>query len=174
MPLLQMINTTGKARCFSPVDKICGVLSVCQEFDRRMVKVDYHICIRCLLIWVAGTCYYDEERTVHYLCFKTHQANKMHSLPSWVPDYTTDDDEGHLVVPHLEGSIPFSTGASNAVWTGLGLSPIHSLELDGQAVGEDYLNSLQIRYEDPRTLETLLVPRSHGRYNQVRLSLPMG
>jgi hypothetical protein len=36
------------------------------------------------------------------------------------------------------------------------------------------LNSLQIRYEDPRTLETLLVPRSHGRYNQVRLSLPMG
>lgn len=54
IPLFQMITTTGKAQCFLPVDKVYGLLSVCLEFDRRMVKVDYDVCIHCLLIWVAG------------------------------------------------------------------------------------------------------------------------
>jgi hypothetical protein len=85
-PLLQMINTTGKARCFSLVDKIYGVLSVCQEFDRRMMKVDYHICICCLLIWVAGYMLLRREADSPLSVFQTHQANNMHSLPSWVPD----------------------------------------------------------------------------------------
>jgi hypothetical protein len=158
IPLFQMITTTGKAQCFSPVDKVYGILSVCQEVDRALVKVDYHICIRCLLIWVAGYMLLRHEAISPLFVFQTHQAIKMPGLPSWVPNYTADDDEGHLMVPPLEGSKPFRAGANNAAWTALGLPPLDSLRLGGRANGEDSLNSLQIRYEDTRTLETLVIP----------------
>jgi len=158
IPLIQMINTTGKAQCFLPVDKVYGVLSVCQEFDRRMVKVDYQVCIRCLLISVAGYMLLRREAVSPLTVLQTHQTNKSQSLPSWVPDYTIDDDEGHLILPPLEGCKPFSAGANNTAWTALGFPPLHSLGLTGRANGEDSLNSLQICYEDVRTPETLVVP----------------
>lgn len=158
IPLVQMINTTGKTQCFTPVDKIYGVLSVCQEFDRLMVKVDYEICIRCLLIWVAGYMLIRREADSPLTVLQTHQMEKSQLLPSWVPDYTRDDDEGHLRFPPSEGCRPFSAGANNAAWTALGFPPLHSLGLDGRATGEDSLNSLKICYEDAHTLDTLVVP----------------
>jgi hypothetical protein len=51
--LFEMITMTGKAQCFSPVDKLYGILSVCQEVDRRVVQIDYDVCIHCLLKWLA-------------------------------------------------------------------------------------------------------------------------
>ena len=158
IPLFQMITATGKARCFLPVDKIYGVLNVCQEFDRRIVKVDYQVCIRCLLIWVAGYMLLRREAVSPLTTLQTHQTNKSQFLPSWVPDYTMDDDEGHLMLPNLEGCRPFSAGANNTAWTALGFPPLTSLGLTGQENGEDSLNSLRICYEDIRTCETLIVP----------------
>ena len=159
IPLSQMITTTGKAQCFLPVDKLYGLLGVCQESDRRMVKVDYNVCIRCLLIWVAGYMLLRREADSPLFVLQTHQqTEKSQFLPSWVPDYTMDDDEGHLSLPSLDGCRPFSAGANNAAWTALGFPQLHSLGLDGRVNGEDSLNSLRICYEDARTCDTLVIP----------------
>jgi hypothetical protein len=166
IPLFQMITATGKAQCFLPVDKVYGLLSVCLEFDRQMIKVDYHTCIRCLLISVAGYMLLTREAISPLTMLQTHrQTDNSQLLPSGVPDYSRDDDEMHLMFPpldgmfpSLDGSRPFSAGANNAAWTALGLPPLHSLGLGGRDTGEDSLNSLKICYEDVRTLDTLVVP----------------
>jgi hypothetical protein len=158
VPLYQMITTTGESKCFNPMDKVYGILSVCPEFDRQIVKVDYNVCIRCLLIWVAGYFLLRREAVSPLIVLQTHQANKLQCLPSWVPDYTKEDDEGHLALPNIAGCRPFSAGANNVAWTSLGLPPLHSLGLAGRENGEDSLNSLKICYEDARTLDTLIVP----------------
>jgi hypothetical protein len=69
IPIFEMITTTGKMLCFLPVDNVYGILSVCLEIDRRVVKVNYHICVRCLHILV-DTCYSDMKTLVHYLSFR--------------------------------------------------------------------------------------------------------
>jgi hypothetical protein len=158
IPLFQMITTTGKSQCFNPVDKVFGLLSVCLESDRQVVKVDYHACIRCLLIWVAGYMLLRHEAVSPLHVLQTHQTEKGLFLPSWVPDYTMDDDAGHLMLPPSEGCRPFNAGANNAAWTAFGLPPLHSLGLHGRENGEDSLNSLKICYENGRTLDTLVVP----------------
>lgn len=158
IPIFEMITTTGKALCFLPVDKVYGILSVCLEVDRRVVKVNYHICVRCLLIRVAGYMLLRYEAVGPLLVLQTHQTNKLQALPSWVPDYTTDDDEEHLIIPNIEGCTPFTAGANNAAWTALGLPSFHCLRLHSEENGGDDLNSLRIQFEDENTLEALLVP----------------
>jgi len=159
IPLFQMITLTGKARCFSPVDKIYGILSVCQEIDRRVVKIDYDVCIRCLLMQLAAYMLYRREAYSPLFVLQTHRTNKTQDVPSWVPDYTTDDDEEHLiVVPNVEGSRPFNAGANDVAWTNLGLPsfPFPGGDLPDD-VGELF-NPLRIQFEDERTFETLMIP----------------
>ena len=161
IPLFQILTATGKSQCFLPVDKVYGLLGVCQEFDRRMVKVDYDydVCLRCLLIWVAGYLLLRREAFSPLTVLQTHQqTEKSQFLPSWVPDYSMADEEEHLLLPISDGCRPFSAGANNAAWTALGSPQLHSLGLDGRANGEGPLNSLRICYEDARTCDTLVIP----------------
>ena len=159
IPLYQVIVITGKAQCFLQADKLYGLLSLCREFDRRMVKVDYNVCIRCLLIWVAGYMLLQRESISPLTVLQSHQqTHKSPFLPSWVPDYTMDDDEGHLILPPSAGCRRFSAGATNADWTALGFPTFHPVSFDGRATWDDSLNSLKICYEDDRTMDTLIVP----------------
>lgn len=158
IPLSQMITSTGKAQCFSPVDKVYGLLSVCPELERKIIKVDYDVCIRCLLIWVAGYMLLRFEAISPLTILQTHQSDKLQCLPSWVPDYTKDDYEEHLMFPPSEYCRRFGAGADNAAWTALGFPSLRALGLNGRANGEDSLNSLRICYEDAHTLDTLVVP----------------
>ncbi|PMD47176.1 HET-domain-containing protein [Hyaloscypha variabilis F] len=158
IPLFEMITMTGKAQCFSPVDKVYGILSVCQEVDRRVVQIDYDVCICCLLKRLALYMLLRREAVSPLLVLQTHQSNKTQSLPSWVPDYTVDDEEKHFVIPDVEGCTPFSAGANNAAWTNLGLPSFPFPGRDGQNNIGESLNSLQIKFEDEITFETLMIP----------------
>jgi hypothetical protein len=170
IPLFEMITMTGKAQCFSPVDKVYAILSVCQEVDRRVVQIDYDVCIRCLLKRLALYMLLRREAVNPLLVLQTHQSNKTQSFPSWVPDYTVDDEEKHFMVPDVEGCTPFSAGANNAAWTNLGFPSFPFPGHDGQNKIGESLNSLQIKFEDESTSETLIVPGLIVDTNQVCLS----
>lgn len=116
IPLFQILSATGACKCSKVVDKIFGLLSMCTAEDRQAVPVDYRLEARDLVIMVAKYHLGQRERNNPLQMLQTHQADKNLSLPSWVPDYTTDDFEGHLIFPASKDSTAFKSGANNAAW----------------------------------------------------------
>jgi hypothetical protein len=116
IPLFQMLSVTGACKCAKAVDKIFGLLSVCTAEDRRAIPVDYDLEARDLVIFVAKYHLKQRERHNPLQMLQTHQAKKGPSLPSWVPDYTTNDFEDHLIFPASKDSVAFKAGANNAAW----------------------------------------------------------
>lgn len=150
VPLNQMLTITGQAMCFLQVDKIFGLLGMCTARDRETIKIDYRFCARCVVLKVAK---YHFRRRTHFsplAVLQTHQAGKDPTLPSWVPDYTKDDFENHLIFAASEECTPFQAGANNTAWTSLGLAPLPDMN--------DALNSVTLRLEDEGTHDTLILP----------------
>jgi hypothetical protein len=116
IPLFQILSVTGACKCAKAVDKIFGLLSICTAEDRQTIPVDYRLKARDLVIMVAKYHLRRRERHNPLQMLQTHQAKKHPSLPSWVPDYTTDDFEDHLIFPASKDSAAFKAGANNAAW----------------------------------------------------------
>lgn len=116
IPLFQILSVTGACKCAKAVDKIFGLLSICTAEDRQTIPVDYRLKARDLVIMVAKYHLRRRERHNPLQMLQTHQAKKHPSLPSWVPDYTTDDFEDHLIFPASKDSTAFKAGANNAAW----------------------------------------------------------
>lgn len=150
VPLFQMLTTTGHAQCSLPVDKIFGLLSMCTKMERLLIKADYRFCARCIVLRVAKYMLIIRENFSPLGVLQTHQTQKMAHLPSWAPDYTKNDEEGHFIHPAAEGCIPYRAGADNAAWTSLGLAPLPNMD--------NSLNSLPLHFEDEGSHETLIVP----------------
>jgi hypothetical protein len=89
---------------------------MCTAEGRQAIPVDYRLKARDLMIMVAKYHLKQRERNNPLQMLQTHQAEKSLLLPSWVPDYTTDDFEGHLTFPASKDSAAFQAGANNAAW----------------------------------------------------------
>lgn len=147
--LPQMITMTGESQCTVRLDKIFALLSMCAKVDRLIIHIDYNDSVRQLMTKVAK--YLLIEREIHNPLFvlQTHQAGKDPTLPSWVPDYTTEDFEGHLIRLRSKEGEPFAAGADNAAWTSLGLAGLPNMV--------DSYNSYFVRIEDEGSFETLVL-----------------
>ena len=121
--LKEMVYCTGQAECSMPVDKIYGIMSVCNSDDRQNIQIDYERCVRCLVLKVAKFNFRKFEMRGPLAVLQTHQVNKDPLLPSWVPDYVKYDYEIHFILPtSTEEGDPFRAAADNAAWVSLGLA----------------------------------------------------
>ena len=142
--LSQMITVTCQSQYSEPLDRIFALLGLCSELERRVIPIDYTMSIQTLNILVSKFFLISRraQKPLYYLQF--HQSGKDSSLPSWVSDFTTPDDENHLTAP------TFTAGADNYAWVALGLPmPSH---------GIGSYNSLDVEFEQEGSLEILVVP----------------
>lgn len=180
--LKEMIDATGESKCSLPVDKIYGILSICNPQDRQNIPIDYNRCATCVVLNVAKYNFRKFEMFGPLAVLQTHQVNKNPALPSWVPDYLQYDYESHFVFPGTEECTPFRAAADNAAWASLGLEmfpdmtwflqsaiPAEKLELLKEHVGLQSvaeqvfpqiasLNSVGLVLEDESTHPALILP----------------
>ncbi|KAF4632483.1 hypothetical protein G7Y89_g5649 [Cudoniella acicularis] len=179
----EVIDCTGQAKCSMQVDKIYGIMNICNTQDRQNIQIDYERCTRCLVLKVAKYNFRKFEMYGPLSVLQTHQVNKDLLLPSWVPDYVKYDYENHFVVPtSSEECVPFRAAAHNAAWVSLGLAefldmtwflescvPAQNLEVLREHVGLQNvtrvifpqissLNSIGLVLEDEGIDDTLILP----------------
>ena len=122
--LFELISMTGESKCQEKKDNIFALVALCTAKEREYFSFDYRLPDRSLIIKVAqyfmNTC--ELQSPMKFL--QTHQDDKTVSLPSWVPDFTGEDVEGHLMIPMIKGYTPYKAGADNDAWTRLGLPPL--------------------------------------------------
>lgn len=148
--LFQMFSNTGRAECELPIDKIYGLLSMSLPSERQILKVDYDYCVRCILLHCFAMFFIHRTKWHPLTLLQTGQAKKREGLPSWLPDYTQDDFENHLMFPPSETSLPFRAGADNSAWATLGVEPVPETE--------DTSNSLRMRLEFQGSDILLVIP----------------
>lgn len=184
--LKEMIDYTGQAKCSMEVDKIYGIMSVCNAQDRQNIQIDYRRCTRCLVLKVAKYNFRKFEMYGPLSVLQTHQVNKDlvdPLLPSWVPYYVTYEYENHFVIPTPSDQfVPFRAAADNAAWVSLGLAefpdmtwflescvPAQNLEVLREHVDLENiartafpqissLNSIGLVLEDEGIHDTLVLP----------------
>ncbi|SPJ89772.1 uncharacterized protein FTOL_13133 [Fusarium torulosum] len=119
--LKELIDMTGEAKCFLLVDKIYGIMSMCNAQDRRHIPIDYKCCAACVVLRVGKYIFRKYEMFGPLAVLQTHQVVKNDALPSWAPDYAKYDYESHFVFPASNDCKPFRAAADNAAWFSLGL-----------------------------------------------------
>lgn len=140
MSLSQIITVTATSQYSEPLDRIFALLGVCSELVRKVIPINYSMTMRDLNVLVT-TFFLVSGRShnpLYYLQF--HQSGKDPSLPSWVSDFTTPDEENHIIAP------AFKAGADNFAWAAIGLPT------PPPAIGS--YNSLDVVFED----DILVVP----------------
>jgi Heterokaryon incompatibility protein (HET) len=119
----EIVDATGEAKCSLSIDKIYGIMSICNAQDRQNIPIDYRCCTACLVLKVAKYNFRKFEMFGPLAVLQTHQVKDPNlRIPSWVPDYTTYDYESHFVFPESEECTPFRAAADNAAWVSLGLA----------------------------------------------------
>lgn len=124
LTLFELISITGESKCKEKKDNIFALLSLCAAKERKYFFSDYDLPVRSLMVKVAQYFMNTRELQSPLKFLQTHQDGKTVSLPSWVPDYTSEDVEGHLIIPMINGCTPYKAGAANYAWTRLGLPPL--------------------------------------------------
>ena len=124
LTLFELISMTGEFKCKEKKDNIFALLSLCTANERKFFSSDYNLPVRSLMVKVTQYFMNTRELQSPMKFLQTHQDGKTVSLPSWVPDYTSEDVEGHLIIPRIKGYTPYEAGADNDAWTRLGLPPL--------------------------------------------------
>jgi hypothetical protein len=119
--LKEMIDATGETKCFLPVDKIYGIMSVCNAQDRQNIPINYKCCTTCVVLNVVKYNFRKFEMFAPLAVLQTHQVKRDPILPSWVPNCVTYDYQNHFSFPASEGCTPFKAAADNAAWVSLRL-----------------------------------------------------
>ena len=122
--LFELISMTGDSKCKEKKDNIFALLSLCTAKERKYFSSDYDLPVRSLMVKVTQYFMNTRELQSPMKFLQTHQDGKTVSLPSWVPDYTSEDIESHFMIPRIEGYTPYEAGADNEAWTMLGLPPL--------------------------------------------------
>ena len=124
LTLFELISMTGESKCQEKKDNIFALLSLCTAKERKYFSSDYNLPVRSLMVKVTQYFMNTRELQSPMKFLQTHQDDKMVSLPSWVPDYTSEDVESHLMIPRIKGYTPYKAGGDNDAWTRLGLPPL--------------------------------------------------
>ena len=124
LTLFELISMTGESKCQEKKDNIFALLGLCTAKERKYFSSDYHLPDRSLMVKVAQYFMNTRELQSPIKFLQTHQDGKTVSLPSWVPDFTSEDVAGHLMIPMIRGYTPYKAGADNDAWTRLGLPPL--------------------------------------------------
>jgi hypothetical protein len=127
LTLQGLLAYTGTAVCKDARDKIYGLLGMCQSFDRQNIKVDYNITARQLFVRVTAHLLQRKWLSSPYSILQPHQEDKNLDLPSWVPDFTLEDQESHLIYRVFNptdpsSSAPYRAAATNVAWHRLGIT----------------------------------------------------
>ena len=153
MSLHNLLSGTSDFHCIEPRDRVFALLNLCTKLNRHLLKIDYSVSIRWLM---AMLCKYQLIRSEIFdphgplRLLQNTKITKSPLLPSWVPDYTTCDDDSLLQVPPLQGFVLYKAGADNRAWTALGLPPL-------QPIIFDHYNSMHVSIEDKGSSETLVL-----------------
>ena len=124
LTLFELISITGESKCKEKKDNIFALLSLCTAKEREYFSPYYELPDRSLMVKVAQYFMDTRELQSPMKFLQTHQDGKTVELPSWVPDYTSEDVEAHLIIPKIKGCTPYKAGADNDAWTRLGLPPL--------------------------------------------------
>ena len=85
-------------------DNIFALLSLCAAKERKYFSSDYDLPVRSLMVKVTQYFMNTRELQSPMKFLQTHQDGKTVSLPSWVPDYTSEDVESHFMIPRSKAA----------------------------------------------------------------------
>lgn len=144
-----LIRVLHDCHCKDPRDRIFALLGMCKELDRQVIKIDYGVSLRWLMLIFCKYELLEQEFFMPLRLLQSTSTKKDPMLPSWVPDYTDAEDSDRLVMI-IGGQTLYKAGADNTAWTSLGLPPLRPFMIQ-------HFNSIKVTVEDEGSFETFVL-----------------
>ncbi|KAJ9652546.1 hypothetical protein H2198_008221 [Neophaeococcomyces mojaviensis] len=148
--LPRLLTVTTDCRCTEPRDKIFALLGMSSKVDQQIIEIDYQVSLCSLMIKLCKYELIEREIFSPLFVLQTTRSDKKPELPSWIPCFTSCEDDSRLLVPRIEGKMPYQAAADNKAWTSVGMAPLEPIMID-------YFNSIKVLVEDEGSFETLVL-----------------
>lgn len=144
-----MLRLLSELHVTEPRDRIFALLGMCSKLDQEILKIDYRVSLRWLLMKLSKYELINQEFFQPLTLLQTTRSKKNPMHPSWVPNYLDTEEKDELTMPWSKEKV-YNAGGDNAIWTARRLPALEPFMIP-------HFNSITVQIEDEGSFETLVL-----------------